>query len=223
MKKYAIELTFLRDVLGSQPSDKDIKRTYIANKLQTGRTGVSAEIAMNKINEEIENLELDEDFVKRTDEIEDKTLTVFFRNKEGKPSLSDIQFRGYIKDQFAFIGKAEGFLKKKSGEGYSGDDKFKKWIGDRIMFADQYYPLEDNTEIDIYTRPLKVLTARGPRVTLSSSERVKAPFKTKFVLCTTDDLPRDMIIKVLDRGLWKGIGQMANHQFGTFTYTIKDE
>lgn len=219
MIKYKIKLDFIRDLLGSQPASEDIRRKYITAKMMTGSTGVSAEIAMQRVDEEIDNLKKDEDYQDQIKELGDKALTVFPRDKQGKPSLSDIQLRGFIKDSFSFVGKENSLLKKKSGEGYSGLDAYKKWIGERIMFPDQYMPLP--VEIDIMSRPLRCMTMQGPRVSIASSERAKAPFSLEFTLVTTDDVKEDWLKLTFDRGMFKGCSQWANGQWGTFTYEIK--
>ena len=219
MKKYKVKLDFIRDLLGSAPASEDIRTEYILKKMLTGRTGMSADIAMEKIKGEIENLKKDPEYQKCIAEIGNKALTVFYRNSEGKPSIADIQIRGFIKAAFAFVGKENKLLtKKKDGEAYSGDEYYKKWIGDRIMFPKQYMPVTG--VIDILERPLQCQTMQGPRVSITSSERIKAPVTIEVTLVTTDEVEEKTLNLIFDRGLFKGISQWANAQYGTFTYTL---
>lgn len=219
MKEFKVRLTFKRDVIGSQPSNEDIKKDYIMSKMLTGRTGMSADVAQSRIKEEIENLKKDPEYQKTIEQLDDKTLTVFYRNNEGIPCISDIQLRGFFKDSFAFVARENKWLTKKDGTNYSGDAKYRDWIGDRISFNEQYIPIKDK-EVKIMQRPLRCETMQGPRVTLSSSEYISAPFSINFSFKATDDVKDDMIKAVLDRGEFKGIGQWANAQWGTFVYEL---
>ena len=224
-KKYRIKLDFVRDLLGPAPSSDEIRTEYILKKMLTGRTGVSADVAMwskvgyEKIRSEIENLKKDPEYQKRIEEIGDKALTVFYRDAGGKPSISDVQIRGFMKAAFAFVGKEHKLLTKKaSGEAYSSDEYYKKWIGERIMFPKQYIPVDG--AIDILERPLQCQTMQGPRVSIASSERIKAPVSIEFNLVTTDEVEEKTLELIFERGMFKGISQWANAQYGTFTYKI---
>ena len=92
MKKYSITLNFIRDLLGSQPASEDLRKKYITAKMITGKTGISAEVALNKVKGEIENLKKDESLKEKMTEMEDKALTVFHRDADGVPSIMLHQF-----------------------------------------------------------------------------------------------------------------------------------
>ena len=49
----------------------------------------------------------------------------------------------------------------------NSDDSYRRWIGERIMFPQQYYPLEG--KIEIFERPLRCQTMQGPRVSIAAS------------------------------------------------------
>lgn len=219
MRDYKVKLNFIRDILGSQPADDELKTKYIKAKMMTGRTGMSAEIAQERVKKEMSNLEKDEDYQATIDSIEDKGITVFYRNEDGKPSLCDVQLRGFFKDAFAFIAKEKKILTKKDGSNYSGDAKYRDWIGARIRFVQQYYPFPLK-EIDLYQRPLRAQTPTGPRVCIAGSERMKAPLSLDVSFVITDDVKDEWVVAVLDRGIFKGLGQFANSQWGSFTYEI---
>lgn len=217
MQTFEVKINFIRDLLGSQPANEEIRKKYITAKIMTGRTGDSAEIAMDKVQSEIDNYQKDE--TTRVEEVETKGLTVFYRDEKGRPSLSDIQIRGFMKDAFAFVGKKNKWLTKKSGEAYSTDDAYKKYIGERLSFEKQYYPLIG--EITMLERPLRVMTMQGPRVGLASSELAKAP-QTILVRLKIDDdeFKKDYLDAIFSRGEFKGISQWANAQYGTFNYEL---
>ena len=223
-KKYTLEINYIRDVLGSQPADEDLRKKYITEKMTTGKTGMSAEVAMEKIEGEVENLKKDPDVQAKIAEIEEKGLTVFHRNDDGVPSICDVQVRGFMKAAFAFVAINEkiGPKKKKDSSCY-GEDWYRKWLCDRISFTTHYVPFPEGTEIDVLTRPLRGKTMQGPRVSIAASERVKAGVSVTFEFMATADLTEDMLRKTLDRGIFHGISQWSNAQWGCFTYTLTKE
>lgn len=219
MKKHSVTLNFIRTVLGSAPANEDLRTQYITAKMMSGKTGMSGDVALEKVKGEIENLKKDEAYQEKIKDLGDKALTVFYRNNEGLPSISNIQIRGFFKDAFAFVAKEQKLFTKKSGEIYVQDAFYRDWIGDRIQFIEEYLPIKGN--IEIFSRPLRCETMQGPRVAISSSESIKTPGPITFTLVTTNDVTEDMVKSILDRGMFRGIGQWANAQYGTFTYTLK--
>ena len=221
MNNYKIKLNFTRPIIGSQPSDEEIRRKYITAKMITGRTGISAEIAMARVDDEIENFKKSKEFIENME----RPLTVFFRDEDGNVSLSDVQLRGFIKDAFAFVSQEHKILKKKQKK---GDDKVegyakdycRRWIGERISFKEQYFIL--NGEIDIFERPIRCKTQLGERISIASSERIKKPSMVEFELLTSDDVTEKILRFIFDRGLFKGLGQWANAQWGCFTYELEE-
>jgi hypothetical protein len=219
MKKYEVTLNFTRPILGSQPADPELRKKYITAKMIAGKTGMSAESAINKVEDEIENLKNDEDYQKKIDDIDQKGLTIFHRNKEGKPSLADIQIRGFIKDAFEFVAKEQKIFTKKDGSIIKGQDKYRDWIGERVMFDKMYYQYEG--EINFKERTIRVMTMMGPRVSITASEQIENPSPVKFIITTTDDVEEKLLKDIFDRGMFKGMSQWANGQFGTFEYELK--
>lgn len=223
MKKYSIALTFTRPILGSQPSDHELRRKYIAAKMITGKTGMSGDIAMAKVEGEIENLKKDEEYTKKIEETGEKGLTVFYRDDNGQPAISDIQIRGFIKDAFAFVAKDLKIkdLQKKDGGDYKGEQKYRDWIGERISFDRQYYPFSG--DIGYLERPIRVnIPMQGPRVSIAGSELCKNPSRIDFTIMTTEDLSIEILKAILDRGMFKGISQWSNAQYGCFTYIVNE-
>ena len=78
--KYEVELTFTEEVLGTQPNNKEIYGDYIASKAPDATT-IEDEIAAVGVTE-----------------VEEKGMTVFPRDEDGKPFIHDYQIRGFFKD-----------------------------------------------------------------------------------------------------------------------------
>ena len=112
MKKYTITIEFLKDVLGTGVANEDLAKNYIVKKLMQGRTGLSAEIASAKIDEELENMKKDKELQDKIAEIEERAFTVFYRNEEGKPSMADHQIKGWFKAAYAFLAKEKEITNK---------------------------------------------------------------------------------------------------------------
>jgi hypothetical protein len=223
MINYKIKLNFIRKILGSQPANEDLKKSYITKKMMTGKTGMSAEIAMDKVEDEISNLNNDERIKNVIEEIDSKSLTVFFRDKEKRIGISDIQLRGFIKDNFAFVGRNSKWITKRKGEDFFTDAPFRDFIGSRIMFKQDLFPFEIQPEkIEIFQRPIRVQTMLGPRVSITASESIEPPNSITIEFATTDDIKEEWIPKIFDRGIFRGLGQFSNAQFGSFQYEILD-
>ena len=222
MKQFKIKLTFIRPIIGSQPANEDLRRTYIVNKMTTGKTGMSGEVAMSKVEDEINNLKKDEKYNETINEIKDKSITVFYRNEEGKQSVSAIQLRGFFKDAFAFVAKELKIkdLQKKDGSDFKGEAKYRDYIGERIAFDQELYPFEG--ELELFSRSLRAETMMGPRICIATSELCKKPSDVTFKVLVTDDIDKRILKAILDRGLFKGISQWANAQYGTFKYTLEE-
>lgn len=239
MRFYELAIHFKRDTLGSQPSDPEIRRKFITAKMTTGRTGVAAEVAQRSVEKEIDNAEADAENIKvRIEEIaESSGLTLFHRDQDGRPAISDVQLRGFIKAAFAFEAQRNPWITKRSAKkdpdsksgvrsdgtrvDCYGDDKYRRWIGERVAFINQYAPIPDDVEIIVDERPLRSSEGERSRVALTASERAKAPFTVKFELAVYDEVEEAWLRKALDRGMFHGISQWSNAQWGTFTYDLK--
>lgn len=222
MKQYTITIEYLKDILGSSIANEDIAKTYIINKMMQGRTGLSGEIATQKLDEEFENLKQDKALQEKIDEIEDKALTIFYRNHEGIPSLADHQIKGWLKDTIAFlVGEGEitgkAFNKKKDSGTYA-KDWIKRWVSERVMFPGKcrFFPFDYRGEIKLYDRPLRAKTMQGDRVCLASSELIPAGTQCTFQVILYDSFTDEFLSKALNRGKLWGISQWSNAGFGTF-------
>jgi len=223
MIKYEIEVEFIRDVLGSAPADDEIKRQYIEQKMKTGKTGVSAAIAKEKLDEEQVNALKDADLQKLFDTVSAPTLTVFYRDGKGIPCIADHQIRGWFKEAFAFLNQQNKYLMKKGKEGEADtaykDDYSKRWINERLYFVDRFFsfsPKISTKNLEIYERSIRGMTPMGPRVSLKSSELLKSGRRLSIAMETTPDVKESIIKEVFERGKIRGFGQWNNAQWGTF-------
>ncbi len=89
------KITFFEPILGTSPANGDIYREYIGSKFPDAST----------IEDEVEALGVDA--------VAEKGMTVFPRNKEGKPFLYDYQIKGFFKDTCGGLRKVKGSYSEK--------------------------------------------------------------------------------------------------------------
>lgn len=116
------------------------------------------------------------------DEVIEKGMTVFSRNKDGKPILWDYQIKGFFKD-------ACGVLRKVKGTKSSKIKAYKKEIDGLIFVQERQIPVQTAEELGSCQRSLRANTPQGERVGLANSEEIAAGAVLEFsILVMSDDL-----------------------------------
>ena len=196
MKTYEIELELTEEMLGTLPNDQDIYRSYIASKAPDAST----------IEDEIEAVGVDD--------VVEKGITVFARDKDGNPCIYDYLIKGFFKNACKAM--------RESTDSKSKDLKAYKTKIDNLVFVEpRMIPIQINGELGICSRPLRASTAQGDRVAISSSESVSAGSKLSFKVTILDDSFEKFLMEWLDYGKFNGLGQWHNSGKGRFTYIIK--
>jgi len=195
MKTLKVKVIFDEEVLGTSASNPEIHSEYIASK---GPDAVS-------LAEEVEAI--------GTEEVFEKSMTVFPRLADGTPIAWDYQWKGYLKDAF-------GCLKKVKDSKCSAIKAHKKEIDGLIFVSPRKIPFQLNGEMSICQRPLRASTAQGERVALASSETIPEGSSQIFeIKCLVDsDMPA--VLEALDYGELRGFGQWRNSGKGRFHYEI---
>lgn len=193
MKEMRVRLTFTEEILGTASNDKDIHSEFIASKAPDAPSR----------EEEIEAIGVEA--------VIEKGMTVFPRNKEGKPILFDYQIKGFFKNSakaFNYVGGEEKLT------------AYKSKIDNLVFVKERMIELQlpEGAEIGKCQRPLRASTAQGERVALASSESCPAGTVIEFtVMCMLDELMNN-VIQWLDYGALNGIGQWHNSGKGRFTW-----
>ncbi len=191
-----VKVTFDEEVLGTASSNPDIHSEYIASK---------APNALTK-QEEVEAIGMEEVF--------EKSMTVFPRNKNGEPVAWDYQWKGFLKDAF-------GSLKKIPNSECGKVKAYKKEIDGLIFVYPRMIPFDMNGgEIGICQRPLRASTAQGERVALASSESVPEGSSQIFEIKCLLNSHEKAVIEALNYGEMRGFGQWRNSGKGRFHYEI---
>jgi len=193
MKEIKAKITFTEELLGTASSDPEVHKTYIASKAPNAP----------KLEEEVEALGVDN--------IAEKSMTIFPRDKDGNPILWDYQIKGFFKDSCSA-------LRKVTGTASSKIKAYKKEIDGLIFVFPREIKLNLNGEIGICERPLRAQTAQGERVALASSETVPAGSSAKITIRCLSDAHEKAVREWLDYGQLKGLGQWRNSGKGRFTW-----
>lgn len=205
MKEIKVALTFTEPVLGTASANKEIHTEYIASKAPDAKSR-EQEIAAIGV-----------------EEYEEKAMTVFPRNEEGKPILFDYQLKGFFKDACSMLqkcrngkaGKPEEFAKESCAL-----KAYKKIIDGCIFIKEREIPIVFDGEIGNLQRPLRAQTAQGERVALANSEMIPKGATCEFTILCLGPSYEGAVFEWLDYGRLRGIGQWRNGSYGRFEYKV---
>lgn len=198
-RKY--RLTGTEMMLGSNPSDPQVRRTYIESKRPPESPDENESVNTPTVDDE-------------------KGLTVFLRHPQTEgPMVYDYTIRGFFKDVINTLASQTGVLGAKSKV-----DKY-------LFVNPRHIPLMNTTgqrvqtTDGIYERSLRAMTAQGPRVTLAGSEYVKDwMLEIEVSLLENKETAKGkpitwaVVEDALDYGRLSGLGQWRNGGFGRFTW-----
>ena len=200
-KTYHLKVTFMTPVLGTQPQ-KDVASEYIASKVSE-RNESSPPIPM------AEGLAADE-LASLSEELERGTTA--FHKRDGKPIFYDYQIKGFLKDA-ATVFNGKGGMPK----------NFRSKVDNLVFPKPRQIELHlpDSAEITFCERPLRAMTAQGPRTSLARSEEL--PAGTWFE-CDLRVYPGEIgereIRELMSYGEDKGLGQWRNGGKGRIEFEL---
>lgn len=195
METRTYRLHGLSELLGSQPSNPDVRTAYLSGK------------EPEKVQEENEYLPQD---------VDEKGLTVFLRDpKSGALALMDYVIKGFLKEALKVC---DNGIKSAA----SKVDNFVFIEPRMLQIKKDGEPVK--TPDLIFERTLRAMTMQGPRTALAASESVYAPWTIDFTvtLLTNDGTKMsravtfDAIEQALTYGRFKGLGQWRNGGYGKF-------
>lgn len=148
-----------------------------------------------------------------TEETEERGWTGFHADDHGL-FLYDYQLKGFLKEAGNALKGALGKTALKS--------KLERSV---FVFPRRLFLGKDKPD-GVLERPLRAMTAQGPRVTLSRSDYVEAgtEFSAELVLLPLHpkDVTEDVLRSILDYGQFIGLGQWRGGSYGRFTYTLEE-
>ena len=211
--RYEFELTLTEPILGSLPADPEILDRWVHEKAR------KIQLAEEKLREELAALpegELQEDLAKQK-------VTCFARDHGGELMVWDYVLKGFLKES--------GNVQKDALDIKALRSKIDATVfvkPRRLHLLREGEPITEPD--DVYVRPLRAMTAQGPRVSLASSEMVNLPVSvvgTVDVLGTQKNggcIVTEVVLReLLEYGVYHGIGQNANGGFGRFEFSLTEQ
>lgn len=193
MKEMRVKITLLEEMLGTASNNAQIHEEFIASKAPDAKNR-EEEIAAIGVEAEVE-----------------KSMTVFPRNKDGRPIMWDYQVKGFMKDSC-------GMLRKVTGTKSSGMKSYKKTIDGLIFINEREIPINFEGSVGSCQRPLRAQTAQGERISLANSETVPAGSTLEFAIKCLVDADMNAVKEWLDYGELRGLGQWRNSGKGKFKW-----
>ena len=197
-KVIRVKVTTFEELLGTASANPEIHEEFIASKAPDAMTREEEVAAIG------------------AEEVFEKGMTVFPRDKDGKPIAWDYQWKGFFKDACAALRKVP---KSECGK----IKAYKKEIDGLIFPEPRQIPIEFDGEMGVCQRPLRGQTAQGERIALASSESIPAgatmTFDIRLLLPDHEKAVREM----LDYGKLRGFGQWRNSGKGRFRYEVLKE
>lgn len=193
-----IKITLTEEMLGTGCANQDVHKEFIASKSKDA----------DKMKEELESLPVEE--------LQEKSVTVFYRDSDGCPILFDYQIKGFIKEA---MGTQIELLDEEIKVGKTKLSKFTyKRIVDNFVFVTPRKIRLNCSTGAICVRPLRADTMKGERVSLASSETVPAGVTFCCEIVTLAPRLEGIIKTCLDYGALKGLGQWRNSGKGRFAW-----
>lgn len=203
MESRRVKLTFIDEILGTNPGRPDVHAEFIASKAPDAETR----------EQELEHEEVDA--------IVDRETTKFYRDPVTKqPELSAHMVKGFFK------AACQAYRNNKKEKSASASlTAYKKKIDQNIFVfpdannkASRMIPITVVGEIKTCQRPLRAQTMQGERVALASSESIGPGSTIEFDIETSWSDYEKVIEEWLDYGVYNGLGQWRNAGKGAFTW-----
>lgn len=193
------KLTGITRVMGAQAANPKVRSEYIASKAAS----------LQKGQEETDML---------PEGFEERGLTVFLRDR-GALCISDYAIKGFLKEALGALKSQIGIVAHASKV-----DNYVLVLPAYLGFTKQGELVKEPDEV--VERPLRGMTAQGPRVSVAASETINPGWELVFTIRLLDNpasprskaLTFEVIEEALEYGAFKGLGQWRNGQNGRFTW-----
>jgi hypothetical protein len=200
MAKYEVKLTFTEPMLGSSPQDPEVYTQFIESRKRQDA---------EERGEEVETLP--------AEKIEPMGSSVYHRDQKGL-FIFDYKLRGFLKEAAASVTGKTKLSAYRS--------KIDKWV---FVFPRRVYlhngkgilQKPDGSE----QRPIRAMTAQGPRVTVKRSEKVNegttCAAEIHILPLGEKEITEEVIREWLDYGKYSGLGEWRTGSYGRFEYELK--
>ena len=174
-----IKIRLIEPLLGTVPKDPEVYKRFIATKAPDPTTG----------EKETETVE----------EIEEGGWTGFHRDENGL-FIYNYMIKGFLKSACE-VCMATGIIKKIPA--------YKKWIDLLVFVEPRRISLGKDKPDGNLERPLRAMTAMGPRVTVCRSDYINAGTEIDFTIriLKNPKISQETVKQILEYGRYVGLGQ----------------
>jgi len=202
MLTYNFKLILTEQMLASSPQDPEVYTQFIESRKRADAEERGEEVATLP-----------------AEKVEPIGSSVFHRDKQGI-FIFDYKIRGFLKEAASAVTGKTGLTAYKS--------KIDKWV---FVFPRRLYLYAaegkalaaPNSSVQ---RPIRAMTAQGPRVTVKKSEAVDAGThcsgEIKVLPLGEKEITEKMLREWLDYGQFSGLGEWRTGSFGRFTYELAE-
>lgn len=193
--KFKVKITTDTDLLGTLPKTQEIYDDYI--KIRAKGKETRDEFCSPLEDEEV-------------DKREAKGWTGFMQ-QDGKPIVMDYYIRGFLKNAGNVIKNDIGVKNLKSK------------IDNHVFIFPRKIEIQGEYAAAPLERPLRAMTAQGPRVSLAKSDVINAGAVLEFEIHIpyTCEIGEKHLRAMLDYGQYCGLGQFRNGGYGRFSYSLE--
>lgn len=231
--EYTVKQWFVLPLLGSQPGDKDLFKSYIASRAPDAPTR----------EDELTNATVEE--------VAARGVNVFLRRtKTGKPCVGQHTIRGFFKEAMTAARRQEGNISEdlKAHKSKITSNVAISPVYIELQFPEEVVGLKTEAEFNesgfgnygvikfpaegrfvkhmmpTLDRPLQAETPKGKITSIASSEMAPAGTSIEYNMeIDSKDLP-DGIFDVLKRGFKHGTGQWrGSGEYGNFVMEVRDK
>lgn len=156
-----------------------------------------------------------------------KGVTLFFWNKDKKlPMIGSHMIYGFLKAASEAIGRT---MDRKNATALQSTSYTQSLINQHVKIEGKFITFDRDIQRSksgdayFYQRPLRAMTAQGPRVSLAKSEVVPSGAKLEFTLkvMSGSAITEDVLDTLFNYGEWVGLGQWRSAGNGQFSFTMK--
>jgi len=179
-EKKGFKIKFLSKMLGTVPKNKEVYGSYVATKAPKG---VDTE-------EEIATVE----------EIEEKGWTGFHKDDKGL-FIYSYMIKGFLKSACE-VAMANGAVNKIPA--------YKKWFDNLVFINPRKIYFGIDAPDGVLERPLRTMTTKGPRVTVTRSDYIAEDREVEFeleVLKNDKKVTLELVESLFEFGRYVGLGQ----------------
>lgn len=206
--KYDLVFELIEPLLGTIPKDKNVFENFIMDQAKT----------------EVEKKKATEDLARVPEEVEERGWTGFYEDEQGRPILMDYQFKGFLKNAGNVLKDVTGERTVKPKKGEEGEPKketgtpnLRSHINDTVFVNPRSIVLADKPD-DVLERPIRAMTAQGPRVALMRSDLINPgrQYSLELQVLNKSKATEKVLRDILSYGELCGLLQWRNGGYGRF-------